>query len=241
MWCHSRLSVQLRCSPVAPTFCRRWMKNRPCTWLTRSSPRPIRSMIGSRSLRNRIGCTTPRVSPRSAAAATTRSAPVEVHRDGDLDERVLARLQRGERHVGVGLARARDDHDVDLGIGERLAEVGRPLLVAVLARRTARWTAACGPPRRRRPTLRPGGRAADDRVQLASSSAAAAPRSARRPSSRARPSRRSTTGLLLFSGRCVSPRNGRPARPGRRPARRRSRRTAACRRAPRRAGRAAAT
>jgi hypothetical protein len=32
-------------------------------------------MIGCRSRRNRIGCTTPRVNPRSSAASTTRCAP----------------------------------------------------------------------------------------------------------------------------------------------------------------------
>src|SRR6266568_4245033 len=75
VWCQSRLSVQVRCSPVAPTFSSRWMKNRPWTWVTRSVPWRTRSATGWRSSRNRIGCTTPRVSPRSAAASTTCCAP----------------------------------------------------------------------------------------------------------------------------------------------------------------------
>src|SRR4029453_5036071 len=40
----------------------------------------------------------------------------------------------GDRHVGVGLAGAGDENDVHLGVAQRLAEIGRPLLVAVLGR-----------------------------------------------------------------------------------------------------------
>ena len=57
---------------------------------------------------------------------------LQVHRDRDLHQHVLALLQRGQRHLGVRLAGTRDDHDVDLGVGDRLVEVGGPLRVAVL-------------------------------------------------------------------------------------------------------------
>ena len=161
VWCQSRLSVQLRCSPVAPTLSSRRMKNRPCTWLTRSSPRWTRSTTGNRSSRNRMGCTTPRVSPRSLASGDDLLGAFEVHRDGNLDQGVLAVLERGHRHFCVCLAGAGDDHDVDLGVLQRFAEVGGPLLVAVLRRRTARSTAACDADRRGVPP--PAGLVADRR------------------------------------------------------------------------------
>ena len=94
---------------------------------------PARRM-SCRSPRKRIGCDTPRIMPFSFAGGDDRSAPSRFIAIGISTSVCLPAGDRLQRHLGVGLAGPGDDDDVDLGVGEGLVEVRRPLLVAVLLR-----------------------------------------------------------------------------------------------------------
>ena len=167
---------------------------------------------------------------------------VEVHRDRNLDQGVLAVFQGGQRHLCVGLAGTGDDHDIDLGILQRFTEVGGPFLVAVLFRERRggrRLAAHCG--RRGRFAGRLGRpRPTHDGVQLRVVDAAqrlGMPDPHHAVAHHADIQHRMVPPFRVV---VLSRGSGRSARPERRPAPRRCRRTKAFRPAPPAAHRAAA-
>jgi hypothetical protein len=107
------------------------MKNRPCTWLDPFLP-PVDTVDHREPLLAvPHGVHHPQGQTFLLCGSDDLSRALEVHRDRDLDQGVLAVLQRGQRHLGVGFTRASDDDDVDLGIVQGFPEVGGPFLVPV--------------------------------------------------------------------------------------------------------------
>ena len=89
-------------------------------------PFSTRCRSSSSSGRALSGCTTPRGSPARRRFLDDPLGVRKTHGERDLDENGLAAFEREQRRLRMGLARRRQNDDIDRVVGERLLKRGRP-------------------------------------------------------------------------------------------------------------------